>query len=61
MAKVFGSSIKRREDPSLITGKGKFTDDLTLPNTPTQQWCVVPMLMLESATSIPARPRLWTG
>ena len=33
MAKVFGSSIKRREDPSLITGKGKFTDDLTLPNT----------------------------
>ncbi len=32
MAKVFGSSIKRREDPSLITGKGKYTDDLKLPN-----------------------------
>ena len=32
MARIFGSSIKRREDPSLITGKGKFTDDLTLPN-----------------------------
>lgn len=32
MAKVFGSSIKRREDPALITGKGKYTDDLQLPN-----------------------------
>ena len=32
MAKVFGSSIKRVEDPSLIAGKGKYTDDLSLPN-----------------------------
>ena len=32
MAGVFGSSIKRREDPSLVTGKGKYTDDLKLPN-----------------------------
>lgn len=29
--KLFGSSIKRREDPRLITGKGTFTDNLTLP------------------------------
>ena len=32
MAGVFGSSIKRREDPSLITGSGKYTDDLVVPN-----------------------------
>ncbi|MDA2932933.1 molybdopterin-dependent oxidoreductase [Acidobacteria bacterium AH-259-D05] len=32
MAKVLGSSIRRREDPALLTGKGKYTDDLTLPN-----------------------------
>jgi carbon-monoxide dehydrogenase large subunit len=31
MGNVFGSAIKRREDPDLITGKGKYTDDLTLP------------------------------
>jgi carbon-monoxide dehydrogenase large subunit len=29
--KYFGSAIKRREDPALITGKGKYTDDLQLP------------------------------
>ena len=32
MAKIIGSSIRRREDPALLTGKGKYTDDLTLPN-----------------------------
>ncbi len=31
MASVFGTAVKRREDPELITGKGKYTDDLTLP------------------------------
>jgi carbon-monoxide dehydrogenase large subunit len=30
-AKLFGSSIKRREDPRLITGKGVYTDDVKLP------------------------------
>ena len=30
-AKLFGSSIKRREDPRLITGKGLFTDDVKQP------------------------------
>jgi carbon-monoxide dehydrogenase large subunit len=30
-AKLFGSSIKRREDPRLITGRGVFTDDVKLP------------------------------
>jgi len=32
-AGVFGSSIRRREDPELITGQAKYTDDLQLPNT----------------------------
>jgi len=31
--RIFGSGIKRREDPRLITGKGLFTDDITLPGT----------------------------
>src|SRR2546427_2167256 len=29
-AKLIGSSIKRREDPRFITGKGNYTDDLKL-------------------------------
>ena len=29
---TFGSSIKRREDPKLITGLGTYTDDINLPN-----------------------------
>ncbi len=28
---VLGSPLKRREDPDLLTGRGKYTDDLTLP------------------------------
>src|SRR5436190_6166363 len=31
--KLFGASIKRREDPRLITGKGSFVDDLRVPGT----------------------------
>src|SRR5580765_1303849 len=30
-AKVFGSGIRRREDPRLITGTATYTDDLALP------------------------------
>ncbi len=29
--RLFGASIKRREDPRLITGKGNYTDDIRLP------------------------------
>ena len=32
MAGIIGSSIRRREDPALITGKGKYSDDLKRPN-----------------------------
>ena len=31
-SRIFGSGIKRREDPRLITGKGKFTGDIMLPH-----------------------------
>ncbi|TMB03323.1 MAG: xanthine dehydrogenase family protein molybdopterin-binding subunit, partial [Deltaproteobacteria bacterium] len=31
--RLFGSSIKRREDPRLITGKGVYVDDVKLPAT----------------------------
>jgi aerobic carbon-monoxide dehydrogenase large subunit len=31
--RMFGSAIKRREDPRLITGKGKYTDDIKLAGT----------------------------
>ncbi len=30
-AKLFGASIKRREDPRFITGQGNYTDDVKLP------------------------------
>jgi carbon-monoxide dehydrogenase large subunit len=30
-SRIFGSGIKRREDPRLITGQAKYTDDVTLP------------------------------
>src|SRR5437763_12286276 len=30
-ARLFGKSIKRREDPRFITGRGNYTDDLKLP------------------------------
>jgi carbon-monoxide dehydrogenase large subunit len=29
--RIFGSGIRRREDPRLITGAGTYTDDLALP------------------------------
>ena len=30
-ARVFGSAIRRREDPRLLTGAAKYTADITLP------------------------------
>ena len=29
--RLFGKSIKRREDPRFITGRGQYVDDLKLP------------------------------
>ncbi len=31
--RIFGSGIRRREDPRLITGRAQYTDDLQLPGT----------------------------
>ena len=31
ISKMIGSRVKRKEDPRLITGEGKFTDDVILP------------------------------
>ncbi|MCL6597432.1 MAG: molybdopterin-dependent oxidoreductase [Alicyclobacillus macrosporangiidus] len=31
MASVFGAAVKRREDARLITGRGRYTDDVQLP------------------------------
>jgi aerobic carbon-monoxide dehydrogenase large subunit len=31
MPTLFGSAIKRREDPRLITGSATYTDDVKLP------------------------------
>lgn len=31
MAKMIGAPLKRKEDPKLITGNGRFTDDIKLP------------------------------
>ena len=31
--RLFGSSIKRREDPRFLTGKGQYVDDVKLPGT----------------------------
>lgn len=33
--RAFGASIRRREDPRLITGRGKFTDDIHLASAAT--------------------------
>ena len=30
---LFGTSIKRREDPRFITGKGTYVDDVRVPGT----------------------------
>ena len=27
----FGASVKRKEDPAFLTGRGRYVDDITLP------------------------------
>lgn len=31
MANVVGTPLKRKEDPRLLTGNGRFSDDIQLP------------------------------
>jgi aerobic carbon-monoxide dehydrogenase large subunit len=33
MGKYIGAAVKRREDPILLTGKGRYVDDIKLPDT----------------------------
>ena len=33
VTKMFGASVKRREDPRMITGRANYTDDVRLPGT----------------------------
>src|SRR5215467_2148754 len=32
-AKWFGAAVKRKEDPALLAGKGRFVDDVRLPGS----------------------------
>src|ERR1700729_539347 len=32
-AKWFGAAVKRKEDPALLAGRGRFIDDVRLPGT----------------------------
>ncbi len=32
MSKYIGASVKRKEDGRFITGRGRYTDDIVLPN-----------------------------
>ena len=32
-AKWFGAAVKRKEDPALLAGRGRFIDDIRLPGT----------------------------
>jgi hypothetical protein len=53
VTKIFGSSVKRREDPRLITGKGYYTDDMNLPGQ--TYMAVLPRNSKALLPSIPAR------
>ena len=32
-ARIFGASVRRKEDPRFLTGRGVYTDDLRVPGT----------------------------
>ncbi|HXV92886.1 MAG TPA: xanthine dehydrogenase family protein molybdopterin-binding subunit, partial [Pseudonocardia sp.] len=33
MGSMVGASVVRKEDPALLTGRGRYVDDITLPGT----------------------------
>ncbi len=51
VTRLFGASVKRREDPRLITGRARFTDDFKLPG-------MLHMAMLRSPYAPRAHHRL---
>ncbi len=65
---VFGAPIKRREDPVFLTGSGKFTGDLELPDTTyvailhsTEAHAVIRGIDTSEAAKRPGVLRIFTG
>ena len=57
-----GQSLKRFEDPRLLTGQGAFLDDLTFPGYAVRRaCCAAPTPMPPSGPSIPQRPATRLG
>ena len=44
-----GKTVRRIEDPALVTGRGQFTDDVALPGSCTWSSCAALMPMRASA------------
>jgi len=62
-ARVLGASIKRREDPRFITGKGNYTDDLKLAGMTHAVFVRSPHAnakIRKIDISKPRRPRAWS-
>ena len=58
-ARIFGSGIKRREDPRLITGQAKYTDDFVLPGMAHLAVVRSPYAHARSRRSARRRPPRW--
>jgi carbon-monoxide dehydrogenase large subunit len=54
-AKWFGAAVKRKEDPALLAGKGRFIDDVRLPGT------LHAALVRSASCSLQNRYRLYVG
>ena len=57
VTKVFGTSIKRREDPRLITGEAKYLEDIQLPGMAMLPSCAAHTRTPKSTGSTPRRQR----
>ncbi len=63
-----GQPVPRQEDPTLLRGEGRYTDDLSLPN---QAWCymvrsqmahgIIKSIDTSEAKSMPGVLGVWTG
>ena len=54
---IIGTRMLRKEDPRFLAGRGRFIDDITLPNMPTPRRCAARTPTRASARSTRARPR----
>ena len=66
---AIGQPVPRKEDPTLLKGEGRYTDDINLPN---QAWCVMVRSQVAhgiikgidtdgSAQTMPGVLGVWTG